>query len=197
MSILTNPKALIPLVAAGLLFGLFLRRSYQVGIGPAGGEIAGAVGSFGQSLGSVGAGVQELGTGIGTGISKLFNPLFTLRDLIFPPEAGNQPAPTAATQGQLPPETPPATTPVPPPMQPTPPPPPIISAPKQLSVQAARQLVASGQIRTRFAGKLIAGQMAGTGAIRGEQLQLYQRGKSGLIRVRPSTAAVLRKRGLL
>jgi len=93
------------------LFGLFLRRSYQVGIGPASGEIATSVGTFGRSLGSFGAGVQELGTGIGTGISNLFSPLFTLRDLIFPPLAGDQPAPTAATQGQIPAETKPMTTP--------------------------------------------------------------------------------------
>ena len=92
---LTNPKVLIPLLAGGLLFGLFIRRSYQVGLGPASQEVAASIGTLGGSIGAVGGGIQELGTGIGTGISKLFNPLFTLRDLIFPPEAGNQPAPTA------------------------------------------------------------------------------------------------------
>lgn len=107
---LANPKALIPIVIGGLLFGFFLRRSYQVGIGPASSEIGVAVGNFGQSLRYVGSGVKELGTGVGAGISGLFSPLFTLRDLVFPPEAGNQPAPTAATQGQIPPETPPIAT---------------------------------------------------------------------------------------
>jgi hypothetical protein len=100
-------------VAVGLiLFGLFARRAYQVGIGPAAGEIGASFGAFGSGIGSLGTGIKELGQGIGTGTAKLFDPLFTLRDLIFPPEAGNQPAPTAATQGQTPSETPPSTTPI-------------------------------------------------------------------------------------
>lgn len=55
---------------------LFLKRSVEVGIGPAGTEVGGA-------LGSLGAGGQSFLTGIGTGISKLFNPLFTLKDLVY------------------------------------------------------------------------------------------------------------------
>jgi hypothetical protein len=41
-------------------------------------------------LGSLGSGVQSLLTGVGTGTAKLFNPLFTLRDLIYGPQAGVQ-----------------------------------------------------------------------------------------------------------
>ena len=44
----------------------------------------------GGALGSLGSGVQSLLTGTGTGVSKLFNPLYTLRDLIYGPQAGVQ-----------------------------------------------------------------------------------------------------------
>jgi len=44
----------------------------------------------GGALGSLGSGIQSLFTGIGTGSAKLFNPLFTLRDLIYGPQAGVQ-----------------------------------------------------------------------------------------------------------
>ena len=42
------------------------------------------------ALGSLGSGIQSLFTGFGTGTAKLFNPLFTLRDLIYGPQAGVQ-----------------------------------------------------------------------------------------------------------
>ena len=50
----------------------------------------GAFGGIGTALGSLGGGIQSLLTGTGTGISKMFNPLFTLRDLIYGPQAGVQ-----------------------------------------------------------------------------------------------------------
>jgi len=53
----------------------------------------GTIGAFsgvGTALGSLGGGIQSLLTGTGTGVSKLFNPLFTLRDLIYGPQAGVQ-----------------------------------------------------------------------------------------------------------
>ena len=49
-----------------------------------------AFGGVGTALGSLGGGIQSLLTGTGTGVSKLFNPLFTLRDLIYGPQAGVQ-----------------------------------------------------------------------------------------------------------
>ena len=49
-----------------------------------------AFGGIGTALGSLGSGVQSLLTGVGTGTAKLFNPLFTLRDLIYGPQAGAQ-----------------------------------------------------------------------------------------------------------
>ena len=49
-----------------------------------------AFGGVGGALGSLGGGVQSLLTGLGTGTAKLFNPLFTLRDLIYGPQAGVQ-----------------------------------------------------------------------------------------------------------
>ena len=49
-----------------------------------------AFGGIGSALGSLGTGVQSLLTGIGIGSSKLLNPLWTLRDLIYGPQAGVQ-----------------------------------------------------------------------------------------------------------
>jgi len=49
-----------------------------------------AFGGIGTALGSLGGGIQSLLTGTGVGISKMFNPLFTLRDLIYGPQAGVQ-----------------------------------------------------------------------------------------------------------
>ena len=49
-----------------------------------------AFSGVGTALGSLGGGIQSLFTGFGTGTAKLFNPLFTLRDLIYGPQAGVQ-----------------------------------------------------------------------------------------------------------
>jgi len=49
-----------------------------------------AFGGIGTALGSLGGGIQSLLTGVGTGGAKLLNPLFTLRDLIYPSQAGVQ-----------------------------------------------------------------------------------------------------------
>jgi hypothetical protein len=49
-------------------------------------------GGVGTSLSSLGTGIQDFLTGTGTGVSKLFNPLYTLRDLIYGPAAGQQAA---------------------------------------------------------------------------------------------------------
>lgn len=49
-------------------------------------------GGVGSSLSQLGTGIKDLFEGTGTGVSKLFNPLFTLRDLIYGPAAGQQAA---------------------------------------------------------------------------------------------------------
>ena len=49
-------------------------------------------GQIGPSLSSLGTGIKDVLEGTGTGVSKLFNPLFTLRDLIYGPAAGQQAA---------------------------------------------------------------------------------------------------------
>ena len=49
-----------------------------------------AFGGIGTALGSLGAGIKSLGAGVGFGTASLFNPLFTLRDLIYGPQAGVQ-----------------------------------------------------------------------------------------------------------
>jgi hypothetical protein len=49
-----------------------------------------AIGGGGAAIGQWGAGISSLLTGIGKGGSRLFDPLFTLRDLIYGPQAGVQ-----------------------------------------------------------------------------------------------------------
>ena len=74
-----------------LLYGLVGAFAVSALVDPA--RAQGTIGAFsgvGTALGSLGGGIQSLLTGTGTGISKLFNPLFTLRDLIYGPQAGVQ-----------------------------------------------------------------------------------------------------------
>ena len=49
-----------------------------------------AFGGIGTALGNLGRGTQSLLTGVGTGASQLLNPLWSLRDLIYGPQAGAQ-----------------------------------------------------------------------------------------------------------
>jgi hypothetical protein len=49
-----------------------------------------ALGGGGVALGQWGSGIASVLTGIGKGGAKLFDPLFTLRDLIYGPQAGVQ-----------------------------------------------------------------------------------------------------------
>ena len=49
-----------------------------------------AFSGVGSALGSLGAELQGLLTGVGVGGSKLLNPLWTLKDLIYSPQAGVQ-----------------------------------------------------------------------------------------------------------
>ena len=74
-----------------LLYGLVGAFAISALVDPA--RAHGTIGAFsgvGTALGSLGSGVQSLLTGTGVGVSKLFNPLFTLRDLIYGPQAGVQ-----------------------------------------------------------------------------------------------------------
>lgn len=194
-----NTLAKYGALAAGLiLFGLFINRSREVGIGGASQEIASSIGTFGKGIGAVGGGIADLGRGIGTGTAKLFDPLFTLRDLIFPPEAGNQPAPTAATQGQTPLITPAETSPAP--IIPTVTPPPVtVTTGQQLTTEQATYLVRTGQVTAaRGSAAVLQRAVVGTPTIlRGETLQLYANQRSQLVAVRPSSAVKLRQRGYL
>jgi len=69
------------LAAGFIFFGLFAKRSVEIGIGPAAKEVADSIGSFGKGIGNVGTGFAALGTGIGSGISGLFAPFITLFNL--------------------------------------------------------------------------------------------------------------------
>ncbi len=74
-----------------LLYGLVGAFAISALVDPA--RAQGTIGAFsgvGTALGSLGGGIQSLFTGVGTGTAKLFNPLFTLRDLIYGPQAGVQ-----------------------------------------------------------------------------------------------------------
>lgn len=74
-----------------LLYGLVGAFAVSALIDPA--RAQGTIAAFsgvGTALGSLGGGIQSLLTGTGTGVSKLFNPLYTLRDLIYGPSAGVQ-----------------------------------------------------------------------------------------------------------
>ena len=74
-----------------LLYGLVGAFAISALVDPARAQgTIGAFGGIGTALGSLGSGVQSLLTGTGVGVSKLFNPLFTLRDLIYGPQAGVQ-----------------------------------------------------------------------------------------------------------
>jgi len=78
-------------VGKWLLYGLVGAFAVSALVDPV--RAQGTIGAFsgvGTALGSLGGGIQSLLTGTGTGVSKLFNPLFTLRDLIYGPQAGVQ-----------------------------------------------------------------------------------------------------------
>jgi len=74
-----------------LIYGLVGAFAVSALVDPA--RAQGTISAFsgvGTALGSLGGGIQSLFTGVGTGTAKLFNPLFTLRDLIFSPQGGVQ-----------------------------------------------------------------------------------------------------------
>ena len=97
---------LLTLGIAGATAIIFLRDAAVKGFGVAAGESGAGIGVLGSGIGqtfsSIGQGVSQFGSGVGSGVSSLFNPLFTLRDLVFGPQAGQQAAPTSATGGQVP-----------------------------------------------------------------------------------------------
>jgi len=74
-----------------LLYGLVGAFAISALVDPA--RAQGTIGAFsgvGTALGSLGSGIKSLGAGLGFGAASLFNPLFTLRDLIYGPQAGVQ-----------------------------------------------------------------------------------------------------------
>jgi len=74
----------IPIAAVGIGLAFLYNILQKPG---AASESAGALGqtffSIGSGLGSVGGGIQDFLTGIGTGSAKLLNPLFTLKTLFY------------------------------------------------------------------------------------------------------------------
>jgi hypothetical protein len=183
---------------------VFFRRAVEpnVGLGRAASEVGQSIGTFGSGFSSLGSGIQDFFSGIGTGAAQLFNPLFTLRDLIYGPQAGNQPAPTAATAGQVPAETPVATTPTtvsePPASAPN-----YTTTPIPLTVQQATQAFNQGLVSIGFRGRnptpnQLRNIFERTGyTVLGQQTQLYVNRRNELVRLRPTTAAQLVRRGYI
>lgn len=78
------------MAGVGLIFlFLFVRRSMEVGVGPAAGEVGKAIGTFGESLGAVGSGVGQLGLGFSTFLKSTLDPFGLLSKLLPNPNAGN------------------------------------------------------------------------------------------------------------
>lgn len=74
-----------------LIYGLVGAFAVSALIDPARAQgTIGAFGGIGTALGNLGRGTQSLLSGVGTGASQLLNPLWTLRDLIYGPQAGVQ-----------------------------------------------------------------------------------------------------------
>ena len=74
-----------------IIYGLVGAFALSSLIDPA--RAQGTVGAFsgiGGVLGNLGAGLKSLGQGAGTGAAGLLNPLWSLRDLIYGPQAGAQ-----------------------------------------------------------------------------------------------------------
>jgi hypothetical protein len=184
---------------------VFFNRARQpnVGLGVALAETGAGIGAAGGGLGEIGKGIRELLGGIGAGSAKLFDPLFTLRDLVFPPTAGNQPAPTAATAGQIPAQTPPLTTPIPQSMPTTPTQPPASSTstlpPSAITPTEAAYLTAQGfGFNPRIQPQKTLSLIKNTSyTVRNEQTQLYLNKRNEIVRTTPTTAAKLVQRGYL
>ena len=78
-------------IAKLLLYGLIGAFAISALVDPARAQqTAGAFGGVGTALSSLGVGTRNFLEGIGTGTAKLLNPLWTLRDLIYGPQAGVQ-----------------------------------------------------------------------------------------------------------
>jgi len=74
-----------------LVYGLVGAFAVSALIDPARAQgTIGAFGGIGTALGNLGTGIKSLGAGVGFGTASLLNPLFTLRDLIYGPQAGAQ-----------------------------------------------------------------------------------------------------------
>lgn len=202
---MVNIPSLNKIIIYGLLGAtaiVFFRRAVEpgVGLGKAATEVASSVGTFGTGLGQVGAGIYDFFSGIGSGTAQLFNPLFTLRDLIYGPQAGNQPAPTAATEGTTP-NTNPSTTaagpaPIPAPASS----PEYVTNPVPLTIQQATSAYNQGLLSIGIGNTATKNQVRNILeradlSVRGEQTQLYVNRRNELVRLRPTSAAQLVRRG--
>jgi len=64
----------------GIIAFLVIKRSTEIGLGPAIGETGGGIGALGTGIGT---GLGAVGTGLGGFFGGILDPLFSLRDLVF------------------------------------------------------------------------------------------------------------------
>jgi len=84
-------------LALGLVGAFLLNTLIRPGSASATG---GALQDTGAGIASIGSGIGESLESIGVGASKLFNPLYTLRDLVFTSDAGTAAGVGAVNQAQ-------------------------------------------------------------------------------------------------
>jgi len=84
-------------LALGLVGAFLLNTLIRPGSASATG---GALQDTGAGIASIGSGIGESLESIGIGASKLFNPLYTLRDLVFTSDAGTAAGVGAVNQAQ-------------------------------------------------------------------------------------------------
>jgi hypothetical protein len=89
------------LIGIGILFtALFVRRSVEVGIGPAGQEVAGIFPIFGKGLGEIGTGLGAVGTGFSQFLRGLLDPFNLIPMFIRPPDT-SKPSTSTSTASRV------------------------------------------------------------------------------------------------
>jgi hypothetical protein len=89
------------LIGIGIVFtALFVRRSVEVGIGPAGQEVAGIFPIFGKGLGEIGTGLGALGSGFSQFLRGTLDP-FGLVPMLIKPTDVSKPSTSTASASRI------------------------------------------------------------------------------------------------
>jgi hypothetical protein len=90
------------LIGIGILFtALFVRRSVEVGIGPAGQEVASIFPIFGKGLGEIGTGLGALGSGFSQFLRGTLDPFGLVPMLIKPTTDVSKPSTSTSTASRV------------------------------------------------------------------------------------------------